>query len=116
MQPLPTVNQAYSMLIQEESQRSHLGVMNLAMDSTILFSNSSVSRCRFNGICDHCKICGHKKENCFRLIGYPPDFKFTKHKDPSSAMTILELLTKNPPGDSVANLAGSLVWKDEADW
>ncbi|KAH0722208.1 hypothetical protein KY285_004821 [Solanum tuberosum] len=29
--------------------------------------------------CDFCKLKGHTRENCWKLIGYPPDFK-TKRK------------------------------------
>ncbi|KAE8693297.1 hypothetical protein F3Y22_tig00110813pilonHSYRG00112 [Hibiscus syriacus] len=42
MKPLSTVNQAYSMLIQEESQRSHLSVV-AAYDTISLFSNSATT-------------------------------------------------------------------------
>lgn len=25
--------------------------------------------------CDFCKMTGYSKENCFKIVGYPPDFK-----------------------------------------
>lgn len=45
-----------------------------------MYSNSSsASDCRrFNGVCNHCKIRGHKRENYYRLHGFRPNFKFTK--------------------------------------
>ncbi|KAE8690040.1 hypothetical protein F3Y22_tig00110929pilonHSYRG00026 [Hibiscus syriacus] len=92
MQPLPNVNQAYSMLVQEESQRSHSTGIPLTHDSTVFYSNSSASsgstgRRRFNGTCDHCKIKGHKKDQCYRLIGFPANFKFDRKKDASASLT-----------------------------
>ncbi|KAL1157829.1 hypothetical protein V6Z11_A08G181600 [Gossypium hirsutum] len=86
--PLPSMNQSYSMLIQEESQRAHLSGISLIVDSNVMYSNlfevSNSTRRRFNGICDHYKIKGHKKEQCYRLIGFPSDFKFSKKKGCSS--------------------------------
>ncbi|KAA3466528.1 UBN2_3 domain-containing protein [Gossypium australe] len=51
MQRLTSVNLAYSMLVQEESQRLH-----------------------------SFRVKGHKMESCYKLIGFPPNYKFTKHK------------------------------------
>ncbi|EOY03489.1 Cysteine-rich RLK (RECEPTOR-like protein kinase) 8 [Theobroma cacao] len=34
--------------------------------------------------CSHCGKKGHLKEKCFRIIGFPKDFKFTKDKDKGS--------------------------------
>ncbi|PPS05395.1 hypothetical protein GOBAR_AA15275 [Gossypium barbadense] len=50
-------------------------------------AGGGMDRRRFNGLCDFCKIRGHKKENCYRLIGYLADFKFTRKKGPSGSMT-----------------------------
>ncbi|KAA3471250.1 homeobox-leucine zipper protein ANTHOCYANINLESS 2-like [Gossypium australe] len=60
-------------------------VMNLSdqaidVDPTS-FSASVSHKKRFNGTCDHCKIKGHERENFYRLIGYPPNFKFTKKEE-----------------------------------
>uniref|UniRef100_A0A3Q7H6I8 Reverse transcriptase Ty1/copia-type domain-containing protein n=1 Tax=Solanum lycopersicum TaxID=4081 RepID=A0A3Q7H6I8_SOLLC len=30
--------------------------------------------------CDVCKIRGHNKDNCWKIVGYPPEFKFKKRK------------------------------------
>ncbi|XP_012477502.1 uncharacterized protein LOC105793120 [Gossypium raimondii] len=79
MNPLPTVNQAYSMLTQEESQKQHSSSV-VGLDLVSLHSTHVVQKKRFNGTCDHFKIKEHKRENCYRIIGYPADFKFTKKK------------------------------------
>nr|XP_033509519.1 uncharacterized protein LOC117274358 [Nicotiana tomentosiformis] len=50
------VNQAYALAFQEESQR--------------------FKATRKPGlICDYCGYKGHLKENCYKIIGYPSDFK-----------------------------------------
>lgn len=33
-----------------------------------------------NLICSHCKKPGHTVDKCYRIIGFPSDFKFTKSK------------------------------------
>lgn len=33
-------------------------------------------------ICDYCKLQSHIKENCFKLIVYPPNWKFKKKSGP----------------------------------
>lgn len=55
---------------------------------------------RFNGICDHCKINSHKLENCYRLIGYPVDFKFTMKKGSQMAVTANTKVTETSNFDS----------------
>ncbi|PPS19881.1 hypothetical protein GOBAR_AA00700 [Gossypium barbadense] len=83
---------------------------------------------------------GHKKESCYHLIGFPPDFKFNRKKTSSAALAVssddsllnsqsapvftpqqyselLELLNKSRTVVAPAvNCAGSLQWQDEGDW
>ncbi|KAJ0094884.1 hypothetical protein Patl1_15917 [Pistacia atlantica] len=75
------------MIVTEESQRSITGSITSesSLESTVLYSSSSSQeqsrgKKNWNITCEHCNVKGHKKENCYRLIGYPPDFKFTKKK------------------------------------
>lgn len=35
-------------------------------------------------VCDHCKKQGHVKEKCYRIIGFPPNFKNYKGKRSST--------------------------------
>ncbi|KAL1147783.1 hypothetical protein V6Z11_A10G079000 [Gossypium hirsutum] len=76
MQPLPSVNRAYSMIVQEEAQRSFSSVLSHTPDPIALSSTASRNHKKFIGTCDFCKLKGHKKESCYRLIGFPLDFKF----------------------------------------
>ncbi|OIT21736.1 hypothetical protein A4A49_62757, partial [Nicotiana attenuata] len=91
MSPLPNVNQAYSLLIQDEKQREiHIGVH--PAESTFLASKQQFNNQKFgdrkykgnyvgkksNLFCNYCKKPGHTLDKCSRIVGFPPDFKFTK--------------------------------------
>ncbi|KAL1134744.1 hypothetical protein V6Z11_A12G125200 [Gossypium hirsutum] len=93
MKPLPSVNQAYSLLIQEEGQLHNAEKVSLVSDSIALYSGTSnqpvQSKKHFNESCDYCHIKGHKKETCYKLIGYPADFKFTKTKGTSANSAVI---------------------------
>nr|XP_033516256.1 uncharacterized protein LOC108947949 [Nicotiana tomentosiformis] len=108
MNPLPSMAQTFSLLIQEEKQREVKPHNQLVMESVSLNANvpaynglnrapmhnnnfrtnyspnnhSSTSRPRT--FCDHCKRAGHTKDKCFKLHGYPQDFnhnpKYNKGK------------------------------------
>ncbi|XP_070020591.1 uncharacterized protein LOC142180985 [Nicotiana tabacum] len=84
---VPSVNKVYSMVISEESQRS-LGKFTQAVDlsdGVALFSNKgSVNsgnnyRPRSNNLyCDFYNYRGHTRDNCYKIHGYPSDFKMRK--------------------------------------
>ncbi|XP_060212306.1 uncharacterized protein LOC132639947 [Lycium barbarum] len=111
MSPLPSVNLAYSLLMQDEKQRESF--MNThfpgnsssfmaAQQNPMINANSSVpansnsfmasqqypimqrtSNSDFRGkknnlVCSNCKKSGHSVDKCYRIIGFPGDFKFTK--------------------------------------
>lgn len=96
MIPTPTLDQAYSMLIQEESQRSSNGGVNqggilgatpapvegtLAPTITANAANTRFRKGTNSDIrCDYCKMRGHTKDKCYKLIGYPPRFKFSNNR------------------------------------
>ena len=82
MDPLPTVNKAYSMVVKFESQREILGAMNDNSESLALLNKAqaqNLSRPRRpevkKGHCTFCNMDGHTREGCFKLIGYPDWFK-----------------------------------------
>ncbi|GAB2301481.1 hypothetical protein Dimus_039382 [Dionaea muscipula] len=91
MNPLPSIGQAYSLLIQEEKQREVHATSLLYTDSAALNSHLDAgshhqvqrlgSDAKKPGItCDYCKKSGHVISKCYRLHGFPPGFKFTKPK------------------------------------
>ena len=87
MVPLPTINKAYSLLIERESQRimSQTSHSSSSSDLNALFTaQSSVPKPRFhtsydpNAFCDYCKRTGHMQAVCYKLHGYPPGYERKK--------------------------------------
>ncbi|GAB4852776.1 hypothetical protein Ancab_040558 [Ancistrocladus abbreviatus] len=83
MNPLPSIGQAYSLLVQEEKQREIKSSSHFLIDSASLNVNVNAYRGNTmnkekNGsrksswICTFCKKPGHLVEKCFKLHGYPP--------------------------------------------
>ncbi|XP_074323717.1 uncharacterized protein LOC141660627 [Apium graveolens] len=82
MNPLPTLSQAYAILLQEENQReiqhSALSNDNLAMAVKSNYSGKN-QQPKFNShkkvdstvICDFCHISGHLKDKCYCIHDYP---------------------------------------------
>nr|XP_009763850.1 PREDICTED: uncharacterized protein LOC104215692 [Nicotiana sylvestris] len=89
MSPLPNINIAYSLLVQDERQREVYVNPQFPGDSSSFLatrqnilgqkSQSSDFKGRKNNlICSHCKKPGHSVDKYYRIIGFPSDFKFTK--------------------------------------
>uniref|UniRef100_A0A1S3YY54 Retrotransposon gag domain-containing protein n=1 Tax=Nicotiana tabacum TaxID=4097 RepID=A0A1S3YY54_TOBAC len=105
MNPLPSMAQAFSLLIQDEKQREMKPTNNLSAESVSLHVNTSGNANNFGNnnfrtnyapnanfpntnrtrpFCDYCKRLGHTKGKCFKLHGYPQghnhNFKYNKNK------------------------------------
>ncbi|XP_019068452.1 uncharacterized protein [Solanum lycopersicum] len=92
MSPLPSINQAYAMVMGDESQKSVSAMNGILganpMSHTGNYESALYSRTNGNQkftrnshlYCDVCKIRGHNKDNCWKIVGYPPEFKFKKRK------------------------------------
>ncbi|KAG8649482.1 hypothetical protein MANES_08G099611v8 [Manihot esculenta] len=82
MDPLPSVNKAYSMVLKFESQKDTLGSINGNTEPLILMNRTHK---QYQGRqkrpdqkrrhCSYCDMDGHVREGCFKLIGYPEWFK-----------------------------------------
>ncbi|XP_019231005.1 PREDICTED: uncharacterized protein LOC109211871 [Nicotiana attenuata] len=108
VKPLPSVNQAYSLLMQDENQREiHVNPQFPTDGASFMVKNQGPQSYQIsaaphppqqkNGntgykgnfaykgkkntqMCSYCKMTNHTIENCYRLVGFPADFKFTKNK------------------------------------
>ncbi|KAI3713165.1 hypothetical protein L1987_71738 [Smallanthus sonchifolius] len=79
MKPIPSINEAYAFLIQDEKQRElHSSAQfipqNASMNASVKVPKNSSAR--KGSVCSHCKKPGHDASKCYRLIGFPKDFKF----------------------------------------
>ncbi|KAF8391504.1 hypothetical protein HHK36_023809 [Tetracentron sinense] len=92
MDPLPNINKAYSLILQEEKQRevsvphtSHTDAAALIARNSSRFhgallehsdshtsSKDTRGRRRPRPTCDHCGFVGHTKDKCYALHSYPP--------------------------------------------
>ncbi|XP_075654682.1 uncharacterized protein LOC142624823 [Castanea sativa] len=83
MEPSPSIDKAFSLVIQEERQRA-LGFNGggPSVDSTALAVKTQGfnqvgknTKGKGRPICSHCGKAGHFMEKCYKLIGFPPGFK-----------------------------------------
>ncbi|TMW81547.1 hypothetical protein EJD97_009005, partial [Solanum chilense] len=110
MNPLPTMAQAFYILVQEERHREVKPHGKLNFDSTSLHVNAAASSStnfrtnyasssskgnggnkpanRSNIFCEYCKKGEHTKDKCYKLHGFPSDFKFTKGKNSSGTSAV----------------------------
>ncbi|KAH0732493.1 hypothetical protein KY285_003442 [Solanum tuberosum] len=89
--PSPSLNQVYNMIMQDESQKMQSSLISNCVlplkkldvhDPTVLASvQSNKFQPDTGGLyCDHCHLRNHTRANCYRLIGYPQNYKFQRKK------------------------------------
>lgn len=84
MLPVPSLGRAYSIILTEERQKNsrHGGVRSA--DSATYHMRQppqpypAKTKGRDSLKCAHCGYNNLTVDKCYRLIGFPPDFKFTK--------------------------------------
>lgn len=111
LQPPPTMDCAYNILLQDERQRQVSSPSQFRHYSSAFnthFSNKSSPITKFpptagypkqfnqrlnfdlnraNLVCRYCKKPGHLIDKCYKLHGFPSDFKFTKGVPSDSKFT-----------------------------
>ena len=92
MEPTPSIDKAFSLVIQEERQRSSgfnldssvettaLAVKNQSFTHSSGFANNPDKNFKGNArkgrlICSYCGKLGRIKEKCYKLVGFPPGYK-----------------------------------------
>ena len=89
MDPIPSLSKVYSLMIQEETQRSIPNALVVKVDSTILVAKVSTDQVNHvtnlvnssgkgkdRPICTHCGKTHHTVDKCYKLHGFPLGFKF----------------------------------------
>ncbi|KAL5537329.1 hypothetical protein UlMin_045755 [Ulmus minor] len=84
MEPLPTINKVFSLVIQEERHINIGSNSGIQVSEPMAFgSNYNAPACSSSGsrtkrdkiMCTHCGFTGHTKEKCYRLVGYPSGWR-----------------------------------------
>ncbi|KAH0683425.1 hypothetical protein KY290_022022 [Solanum tuberosum] len=85
--PLPSVSLAYSLLMQDELQKEASINSQFPGNSAFFLASSLSSPAQYEGkgkknttVCSFYKKFGHTVDKCYRIIGFPTDFKFTKSR------------------------------------
>ncbi|KAK4710214.1 hypothetical protein R3W88_004727 [Solanum pinnatisectum] len=84
---VPSVNQAYATTVQEESQRL-LSVVEIHKEPLTMLANRKPGfrgKKLLDNPCVHCGYRNHLSKDCYRIIGYPTDFKSKRNPDASSS-------------------------------
>ncbi|XP_075112368.1 uncharacterized protein LOC142182211 [Nicotiana tabacum] len=79
--PIVSVNEAYATVSQEESQRL-LGVVDMNKDPLTMLAgrtHQGFKPKKPDVIREHYGYKGHLKKNCYKIVGYPQDFKSKKN-------------------------------------
>lgn len=85
MKPLPSLNQCYAMLLQEESQCEVHNSLSFTTDNVAMSVKSNFSTNQYvrgaqssvrksndvSVVCDYCHMSGHLKDKCYCIHGYP---------------------------------------------
>ena len=89
MDPIPSLSKVYSLMIQEETQRSIPNAPVVKVDSTVLVAQVSTDQVNHvtnlvnssgkgkdRPVCTHCGKTHHTVDKCYKLHGFPLGFKF----------------------------------------
>ncbi|XP_075091511.1 uncharacterized protein LOC142171717 [Nicotiana tabacum] len=80
MIPTPTINEAYGMVVQDESQRAKtMNINGLEMGAATMGYNSGQGfpggyKQKAQVFCEYCKLKGNTNDVCYKLVGYPHDY------------------------------------------
>lgn len=118
MEPLPPITKVYSLVVQDKNERKigsmartsvdKVAFMNKRIDNTKQTHGNSrlnVGKQQYKKgemICTHCGMTNQIVDKCYKLYGYPPNFKqkgesFTskQHNGPTCIKTAFLLLKKS---------------------
>ncbi|XP_047259106.1 uncharacterized protein LOC124891421 [Capsicum annuum] len=112
MKPLPFIGTAYRILLANEKQRSVSSASFFSQQSASFHAGVSRSSATpkthfeaakpFSLVCKYCKKPCHTIDKCYKLHGFPPNFKFSK---PPSKRTVahVELANSGQKANTLGN-------------
>ncbi|KZV15509.1 hypothetical protein F511_38613 [Dorcoceras hygrometricum] len=118
MDPLPVISKIFSLVVQEERQRSiHQGVGGKLLDQPLVMNygaNVAAVKGTYNpkGIksdkvtCTHCHLPNHTVDKCYKLHGYPPGHPRYKLKQSDKKSHMIQ---SQPQADGTASVVGDIL-------
>ncbi|KAF3614676.1 hypothetical protein FXO38_35522 [Capsicum annuum] len=126
MAPLPTVNQAYAMIMSDKKQSiaTNAGVLGSgpagigrSLDLAMFTRNGTQKfKKNYNLQCDFCKLKGHTKKNYWKLVGYPQDHKFKKRFRSEGANTTYKVTSDSQDTTEITTRQGSHSRSVQSNW
>ncbi|KAH0680003.1 hypothetical protein KY284_021088 [Solanum tuberosum] len=119
MTPLPSINQASAMVVGDETQSivsvtaGVLGPNPMAHSSNYevsMYSRTGGGKkfTRYSHLyCEVCKIRGQNNGNCWKIVGYPIEFKYKKKKPYEGGSTFYNVIEKESPRNDVRHVKGT---------
>nr|KYP43959.1 hypothetical protein KK1_034599 [Cajanus cajan] len=113
MDPLPSLNRVFSLVIQQERQIFGDQSKAMAVTGRGGYKNNTANYGRGSGygrgsygrgnaskICSHCGKTGHTIDTCYRKHGFPPHFKFkNQNHGQSHANAVFQNASSNDDGE-----------------
>ena len=80
MDPLPAINKAFSLILQEEKQKEVVSATSVSSETQMAFAVKVTAppkprTKKDRPQCTHCGFLGHIVDKCYKLYGYPPGYK-----------------------------------------
>ncbi|XP_049406035.1 uncharacterized protein LOC125869608 [Solanum stenotomum] len=119
--PLPSIPNAYALLMQEEKQREVQNPPKFPGESSSFIANNGLrsfstdfkgqkgtyDNKKSNLVCRYCKKTGHSIEKCYKIHEFPADYTFTKSKNIHNSVKINVVISNEFSGDSFLTSAES---------
>lgn len=118
MSPLPSINQAFAMIAEDEAQRDLVRSTRPGSVDTMAMAVRGRGRGQGRGRggpppqCSHCHRKGYIKDRCWLLVGFPADFKGNKEKYIADTITLSQCVIKDPYA-ATANLVTPTLTHDQ---
>ncbi|XP_016493320.1 uncharacterized protein LOC107812682 [Nicotiana tabacum] len=112
----PTLNQAYAMIVEDETQRSNSAGSEKSNPLAMQASRGRPYKGKKPFMqCEYCNMKGHLKENYYKLVGYPVDFKGRKKYSANNVISNVNLDNKSCVKEGNNTRDGYFFTKDQYD-
>ncbi|XP_070006434.1 uncharacterized protein LOC142162157 [Nicotiana tabacum] len=114
LNPLPSIDHAYSLVLQDESQREVYMNPLISSDSSSFRVGNQASYALRNNKQMQSKKIGHTVADCYMIIGFPEDFEFTNAKGNQNQIRSNEVLTWDQTDDATSRASEHMYFDSNA--